>query len=1461
MSQQQIIWTTLPNGRKRLPTGENLNLSVVVSPRLRLDGGATGVLGSFPNFVDWPAHLRQSLVGFDLIVDDDETRPFPTRIVSADPPDSDLWRALFSEATPVRSQKLEGIRKPIATYPTGTIALQLSTSYGKMCGEAPFRPADRATFKRNFADLVQAVEPDGPERVGAIRASLNAARGAAALGQVHRELATSLLKIDSDFTFDEKLAHATEIAGVLARSAAPGEVVPLVPNTGQTEDAFAQFAAFHRRSSRRAEQQVAPPAGARKNPVEDIDFHRILSALGDYPWLLRRLGLVIDLQVDAAVVPKSPIGSLRQLRVRPRFSSPSDGAAHYTPVTKYILDDDVTSPLPFPVFVAAPRRAAEPPDPTSILEIVGGLLNLRLLRRPPPAEDLQFDIITVDVDGAMKKIVNAIEAIVRDEQNSNGLINSASEAAPPVIRTSGFTLIRTGQADQLMAGVATALGHEDDRTAGRRAVLFSEDLVRGYRIDVRRFPRGQQPILADQPWLSLHQRKGTFRFKRNGQNDIVKEHDDEGFVQPVLAQDPRANSGEANPVYIHESYGCWQGWGLSVPFPADPMALTPEQQDPIVPPAGILNLDVTMTPPLGTLPSLRFGHRYQMRVRTVDLAGNGLSADDATNNVMVPLAANHRPELHLPLRPEEMPFRRFEPITSPVLVPREELLEGESGDILVIRSDGPPTTTASYASGLRDQRYKSFTERHVVPPRSSQGMAELHGRLDAAFGPAANPQKVFNVCRRGPGSLSDSFVTNIDSGLQEDLPDIVRTDPVTGAQTRILHGLGSFDVNTSSAASAAGLLGQPKSKYVVHYEEQLRLPYLPDPLAQGAALFGLPGMIDNNESLILAEATGPGNPSQLQSKTGQDQLLPQRAIDELGLITKIGFPANGQWPELRCFRLRLDGLDPGARAAPEWSEVNGVRLLTVRLAPAEVKMVWISTYPAAEDVELFGLHFWWDRLGASAANREFMNMAQNGALAALSPARKITLVHAVQRPLIEPQNENESTPFAARKFPGQTAANIAGSFRIHGRSTEKLDLLASWHEPLLDTEDTRSIQTHVLEMPIHLDQPPPSLAGDPVPIGSYFKGTDRFEFHAPDRAEDARSRSWLARHEFGDTRHRRITYQVVATTRFKEYFPESITKDTASIVRTSTFEDVIVQNSARPPGLEITSIIPAFKLERNFQFTSSARTGGWLRVYLGRYWFVTGEGESLAIIGEPVAGADPVHATSSSGASDTIRPKGPQPITATTVDGTNVQVFPFPVHHDPVLGLWYADLAFDVTGKYFQFIGLKLARFQEHSLPRMQLSPVVEAGLYQLLPDRTVSIARSIDDQLNKRRFDIAVSGTSAPAAAPSSGSHLTYSIEISIEERALGGLDDPRDKDLGWKRSSTVVPVLETSPEPALWKGHIFLPVVADMERRIVVKEFEQFPRNDAPPGQAWSSEPTGGPSRRLVYADIISVTDDPGE
>ena len=249
--------------------------------------------------------------------------------------------------------------------------------------------------------------------------------------------------------------------------------------------------------------------------------------------------------------------------------------------------------------------------------------------------------------------------------------------------------------------------------------------------------------------MSLHQRAGDFRFKRDGASDLtIPGVADEGFVQPVVAQD--RTGGNANPIYVHETYAHWQGWSLSAPFPADPVGLTRGQSDMPAAPAGLMQVEASFQAASGSLPRLRFGDSYQMRVRTVDLAGNGLDLGGA-QVVLDALAAAARPEVFLPISGLQMPYRRFDPIASPVLVLREELTAGEALDVMVIRSNGPTTTTKSYASDLHDPLYHGFNDRHIAPPKSSQRMAERHGRFDAAFGVAGQPQNVFPNSRTRRG--------------------------------------------------------------------------------------------------------------------------------------------------------------------------------------------------------------------------------------------------------------------------------------------------------------------------------------------------------------------------------------------------------------------------------------------------------------------------------------------------------------------------------------------------------------------------------------------------------------------------------------------------------------------------------------------------------------------------------------
>ena len=109
------------------------------------------------------------------------------------------------------------------------------------------------------------------------------------------------------------------------------------------------------------------------------------------------------------------------------------------------------------------------------------------------------------------------------------------------------------------------------------------------------------------------------------------------------------------------------------------------------------------------------------------------------------------------------------------------------------------------------------------------------------------------------------------------------------------------------------------------------------------------------------------------------------------------------------------------------------------------------------------------------------------------------------------------------------------------------------------------------------------------------------------------TRHFSSRHEFHDTRHRNVTYTAVATTRFKEYFPDTPTGNPGDITDFPT-RTISVLNSARPPAPKPLYVLPAFGWESDTEgaWQISKRRGGALRVYLDRPWYSSGEGELLA---------------------------------------------------------------------------------------------------------------------------------------------------------------------------------------------------------------------------------------------------------
>ncbi|MFF5897901.1 hypothetical protein ACFY8O_18455 [Streptomyces argenteolus] len=569
---------------------------------------------------------------------------------------------------------------------------------------------------------------------------------------------------------------------------AEGGMQGLAPSPAEGLDTFGQLRGFHHPPS--ASASFVRPRENTDPPLEPPvpDFHTMLSSLGDHPALLRRLGLVLDFALPADAVPDSAGGLFIVVRPtwEPLLRGPDPGTplSHdVTPHTSYVLDRAKRA------FVAG-GRDAQPADP--LAPPAQGLV-------PLPADE--FSIEQADADGALLQL-DATEA------ESVGL---------PVVRTGGLTLARKDRMAHISEDFQAAAEQRqkaDELVAATPATgqvkLFAEDLVRGHRLDIWDESRAQ--------WFSLHQRDVAYCPPGLPQAPLFAASD-EGFFQVGLATRPET----AQRLYLHDNVITWDGWSLAAPRPGKVVSATeraPDPEDEATQPQRIGNpaapgipLEITSVARPGTLPRLRFGRSYRIRVRTVDLAGNGLTPAQADALMQ---AEPGRTDLALPADGPQL-FRRFETVPSPVLVPRLPLTDGARTQRLVVRSDRG-VTTEQYAAafnaspsvtGGSHPPYTPHDERHVVAPKASLECVERHGLLDTAIGSAdpAVRTAVYRLALHESGSLDDATLPG----------------------TRVLEGVDAAD-------------GGKSPPLVLHTGEQVPMPYLPDPLSTGAVFFGLPGL-------------------------------------------------------------------------------------------------------------------------------------------------------------------------------------------------------------------------------------------------------------------------------------------------------------------------------------------------------------------------------------------------------------------------------------------------------------------------------------------------------------------------------------------------------------------------------------------------------------------------------------------
>lgn len=1449
-----VLFTVVPRGiainRQTLP------VSILVSPRLQ---GADR-LGAFPDWVDW----IQRLNGGVSVVLESQGRTASVAIDTA-PLRPDLWRALFDEDTFVRSRTFDDYSSH------GVMSFSVRETLSAL--KALYQEAGLVLA---MPDPVDDRDPHDPEsgrgQDGRLPVPTNRQRlGAMLRGlEVHwnrnaakRWRAITRARAKSGPAGQRALNGPLDREGLITAARSPAAFQAIA----------GPFAAYHHMPTPTEKQ-----AGKVAFDPDTVDFHQALSALEAYPALQRALGLVFDLELPRDLLPATPTGTPVTLAVEstsigwqvPPTTRPLETACVHLAAGNTTL------------FAAASRTQTTAGGPLQVF----GLLNL---------DPARFGLTQVDVDGAMHKAITTSE-VYNSPDPGRSLKPADPDPAPhpevhdpeatlPSMRSGGLQLYLDGRGETTVDAIAQSKAFNQALESGgaQPRPFYAEDLVRGYRLDLWESRTSR--------WHSLHRRSGAYRI---GDDEVAFDsEDEEGFFQLAAAQPAPGAEPADKDLYVHEIIARWTGWSLSVPLPGkalsrhgDPeKAIPPDGDDPdyrVDEPLTAFKVRATYKVTAGSLPTLRFGTRYRVRARAVDLAGNSLRHDDPLANTLALLMA-------LPRDADGVPYLRYDPVAAPLVVIRdEEAVTGPGSALhrLVLRTHNATPEQDGDAADL------TASDRHIVPPRTSVEMAERLGMLDAA-----------------DGSL--------------------KSDPATYALAAE-RDAGQLPLATFTIAGK-----EAKDVPIVPGEAIAALPYLPDLLARGAAIRDLPG----------APAIAIGRASSADPAAGDVSYASLTDINPRpGSATLISFDTTGDWQQLAGFRLALGEPAPGRPAAtPQW-DPNG-RVLTVSLPKGQTAVVPLSSYMTPADLTLMGQWQWLREfvdvvtiLGAQPAHllpgqpvdlvAHVLQRAVEGGHWMLTPPTLLTLVHAVQQPLGRPAfaalnightdftaspyglqldrfrgrtDPQELAPITAWRRLNETSAHLMGALRIHGASTAKVDLRAEWVDPVdrLDEPEpgVQHVEAAVDELPLTRPREGYLVApgADVRRVGYYDPEGDQIAFvrsgdHAgPATPAEKYFVEAAPRHELGDTRRRIVRYTAIATSRYREYFPQEAG---LSFTRHSEATTVDVPASARPLAPGLVYVVPTFGWQRQSEtnLKRSVRYGGGLRVYLERGWYSSGEGELLGVAlwnGSMGAlddatrdkfkayftqwGMDPIWKTAGLSGAPGVRhfPDAVSSDTFVSLDEVDartstgapgrVDVVGFAPQYDPERRLWFADLTIDLAGSpaefiaqatYSPFVRLALVRYQPHALDDARISRVVLAGFSQLTPDRSAMVTA---DPYHPRTLRVVVSGV-APSApvpigpAPEKPARPTE-VRVRVQRRT------PDGGDLGWQDAPAVEATVTRfyegqglfQPNLALWIGNVSFaaPPAADTYR-LLIEEFEYV--------SATYAEGRRAPGR-LIYAETVLV------
>ncbi|MFJ3811740.1 hypothetical protein ACIPWE_35945 [Streptomyces sp. NPDC090073] len=599
--------------------------------------------------------------------------------------------------------------------------------------------------------------------------------------------------------------------------------------------------------------------------VEKAEFHDTVARLADHPFLLRALGLLIDVAVPASALAGAAPAA--ELSVVPQWpANDSNPPAHWRDAEHKDLAPKTAYTITGKRFLATPGTGpASTPFAQGLLPLAGTSV--------APSGNARFELMPFDVDGAALRLVAAAGA------DSGG---DFSEAAPPgalpALRTAGIALVERDRRQQ----------HEKQlQRAARRATpegllsapLTADSLLGGYRVEVWDETAGQ--------WFSLCRRRVSYTIggvpvgrgtSDEGSHLLL----DEGWVRPGPVA---TGAGATDALYLHQTVVRWNDWSLVA-----------ERPDRVVD-TGDAALITSLPAPFkavvecdpGSLPRLRFGRGYRLRVRIADLAGGGLRTDEAGPGEQ---------------RTERVIYHRYEPLPPPEILPTRAFAPGEGQDRLVIRSDRG-ISVADYAAA---HGYRALDIRHLLAPKCSLELAIRHdGLFDPAMGPDARASEVDRLF--AIAKLTDRDLLNIP-----------------GAQV-------------------IGAEGGAEPPYVVLPEAVPGLPWAADPAADHVVLnthprpidpdTGNPGSVDGENLPVFAEWQDPWparRPISLRLLPAAAGCTIGKSADERTFTVALGpaqqvtidVPSCPQDHDVRLFGIaRWMGIDPENKEDPGFQQIIG----------------------------------------------------------------------------------------------------------------------------------------------------------------------------------------------------------------------------------------------------------------------------------------------------------------------------------------------------------------------------------------------------------------------------------------------------------------------------------------------------------------------------------------------------------